>query len=469
MREVSIINEMRKDIDIRPTEEEKQEYLAYKSEKDFLDNLESGMENLDRWENVEDNRQTILIAGAMVAFDKGTINFMNELAKKDSNRRYILLSEVTAELRRKTDMYIEFEYICTPHLLAKEILVPYFNVTVSDVMIDYVEKRDYLKEAIQNLEARHMNIGNGYAMALMYYADIYLCKLLKKVKPDMVIMWNEFYAFHGVLKAICEKLRITIQYMEFGCIPGTIALEEGGQQGESYPARHPYRFNHLAITKEEVEQAKQVAMFIKKEQLNRNIQPLWGNVKNVFLKRVTDGPIVTYMGQNDYESGMYPYTKNAKKYHSPVFRSTLKGLEYLSVLSIKNGWRLVYKPHPIVEIMGSEKTLLEQIECQIASDVNIHELIDDSDVIITILSQAAYVALFREKPVVLLGYMQLHHSGAAYEALKLGNVESKIKKALSSGYTAKQRECFYKHIARTLKYYLYDDMNEREMRYGRKL
>ena len=460
---------MRKEIYIRPTEAEKQEYLAYKSEKDFFANLESGIENLENWQISEDSRKTILIAGAMVVFDKGTIRFINELAKRDSKNRYVLLSEVTAEFRRKTDMCIEFEHICTPHLLAKEIIVPYFDVTLTDTMIEYVEKREYLKEAIQNLEARHINMGRNYALALMYYADIYLSKLIQKTKPCLVILWNEFYAFHSVLKAICEKYGISIQYIEFGCIPGTIALEEGGQQGESYPARHPFRFNRLSICEEEIEYAKQVAIFIKKEQLNRNIQPIWGNAKESLLKRKTNGPVITYMGQNDYESGMYPYTEKAKKYHSPIFESTLKGLEYLSMLSIKNGWNLIYKPHPIVKIMESEQKELEHIECLKVSDINIHELIDFSDVVVTILSQAAYVALFGEKPVVLLGYMQLHRSGAVYEALKIGDVEKKIKKAICNNYTSKQRKHFYEHIARTLKYYLYDDMNERQIRYGKKL
>lgn len=460
---------MKNKIDFSSTIEEQKEYLAYKSEQDFWGNLEFGIKNLKQLVWMEDERPSVLIAGAMVAFDKGTIHFLNELVKKDFNNRYILLSEVTAEFRRKTSMCIEFEHICTPHLLAKEIVVPYMDITITEEIVEYVEKEQYLQEAIQNLESRHINMGKGYAQTLVYYADIYLRRLIDVIKPKKVILWNEFYALHSVLRHICEMQGIEIQYMEFGCIPGTIALEKDGQQGESFPARHPLKFKCLSVTKEDIEGAKQVVAYVANEQLNRNVQPPWGKVKQNIIKYKVQGPIVTYMGQNDYESGMYPYNKNAKKYHSPIFESTLKGLEYLSILSLKNGWNLVYKPHPIIENLGVEKRDRDKIDCTLALDVNIHELIDYSDVIITILSQAAYLSLFRQKPVVLLGYMQLSRSGCVYDAYRKGKIEIQIKNAIKKGYTEIQKQNFYKHVARQVKYCLYDDLTHPDFRFGKEL
>lgn len=451
------------------TEAEQQEYLAYKSEINFFDNLQEGINALDSLSLSKDERNITLIAGAMVAFDKGTIHFINEFVKKDMDSRYILLSEVTAEFRRKTSMCIKFEYICTPHLLAKEIVVPYLDITITKQIREYVEQKQYLKDAMQNLEARHINMGSGYAKALVYYADLYLRKLLDTIKPQKVIMWNEFYAFHCILKSICEMQGIEIQYIEFGCIPGTIALEKYGQQGESFPARHPLRFKSLSITKADINLAKQVIDYVATEQLNRNVQPPWRNIKHSVIKYKMQGPVVTYMGQNDYESGMYPYNGKAKKFHSPVFESTLKALEFLSILAIKNEWNLIYKPHPIVESLEVEKEDRKQIKCSLALNVNIHELIDYSDVIVTILSQAAYVSLFRDTPVVLLGYMQLSRSGCVYDAYTKGKIESQIVKAIKKGYTQKQKRYFYEHVARQIKYCLYDDLTHSEFNFGKVL
>lgn len=41
------------------------------------------------------------------------------------------------------------------------------------------------------------------------------------------------------------------------------------------------------------------------------------------------------MGQNDYEAGICPYTKEAKRNHSPIFKNTIEALEKLSLICIK--------------------------------------------------------------------------------------------------------------------------------------
>ena len=47
-------------------------------------------------------------------------------------------------------------------------------------------------------------------------------------------------------------------------------------------------------------------------------------------------------------------------------------------------------------------------------------------------------------------------------------IESTITTALENGFSDTQKMAFRKHIAQLLKYYLYDDNREREIRYGKK-
>jgi len=98
--------------------------------------------------------------------------------------------------------------------------------------------------------------------------------------------------------------------------------------------------------------------------------------------------------------------------------------------------------------------------------VNIHEVIDFSDVIITILSQSAYVSLFRNKPVVMMGYTQLKGSGCTYEAFSKEQIEPQIRKALKEGFSKKQMKNFHRHIARAVKYYLLDDGTHPDIPFG---
>ena len=98
--------------------------------------------------------------------------------------------------------------------------------------------------------------------------------------------------------------------------------------------------------------------------------------------------------------------------------------------------------------------------------LQLNEVIDMCDVTITILSQTSYLSLIREKPVVMLGYTQLKGKGCTYEAFDRDHLERSIEEALQMGYTQEQKDNFYLHVAQMNKYYVYDDLNERELRYG---
>ena len=454
-------------MEYKPTESEKQEYLAYDSKEAFFDNLEKGLQSITEYQFKKKKEKVVLIAGAMAVFDKGTIDFLNKMARGDSRVQYILLSEVTAEFRRKTKDRFEFESICTPHLLAKEILVPYMDAPVLPHVRQYLESRDYLQRAVENLKGRHYNMGNGYAENLVYYADKYLKNVLDKIQPDFVVLWNEFYAFHMTFQFICQKRKIPVLYMEFGCIPGTFVIESCGQQGESYPSRHPILFRRFRVNESEEKRTEKILSYLYNTELNRNSQPLRGKM-SLYLNRQRPGrPVITYMGQNDYESGLYPYTRRTRKYHSPVFHNTLEALEFLRLLAIKNEWTLLFKPHPIIMSFSEKKDGDEGYEY--LKDVNINEAIDCSNVVITILSQSAYLSLIRETPVVMLGYIQLKGAGCVYEAYSRRKIEPMIKHALKYGYTDKQKKNFINHVTRLLKYYLYDDELHQDIPFGKRI
>ena len=403
----------------------------------------------------------------MAAFDKGLLNFLNEWSKVEKN--IFLLSEVTAQYRRYTASRVQFPYICTPHLLAKEMILLHMDIETIPEMECLFQEKSYIREAVENLEKRHGELGEGYAKAWSYFAYQYIEKLLDILKPQKVILWNEFYAFHHIFHGICKECEISVGFMEFGCLPGTVVIEETGQQGESLLARNPEEFKRKSVSFHEKRKAGKVIEFLKETGFNRNVQP-----ENIFSKKMINRfqekrPIVTYMGQNDYESGLFPYTENTKKFHSPIYQTSLEALEYMEGLAIKNNWNLVYKPHPIMSSLGQtgDRKTMEEMGVTVADWVDINSLIDASDVVVTILSQSAYIALIREKPVVMLGYNQLKGKECTYEAFAQEEIEGKIQVALVKGRTKQQKRNFKKHVAQLLKYYLYDDMINRKMNFGK--
>ena len=446
-----------------PTEEEKKEYLAYKTWQDVLENLKSYEGDMAA---SAAGKTDILFCGAMAAFDKGILNFLNELVKANAGIKFCLLSEVTAEYRRYTAEKVKFPFVCTPHLFAKELVITGMCVPVSKEQVRHIGKKTFLSEALRNIKARQIGLGDGYAEAWVFYAYKYICAILELLSPRAVVLWNGFYAFHHIAKGVCREKKIAVMYMEFGCIPGTFCIERMGQQGESWPARKPAKFKRMEISGEEMEMAGRAIDYLKRTGLNRNIQPIKpfsaGCMKNYRGAKKT----IVFFGHNEYESGVFPYNFNARKYHSPCFACSLAALKYLSVLAVKNDWNLIYKPHPAMVSLGHEEKNRKWAEY--TDDVNINSLIDFSDLAVTIVSQTAYIALIREKPVLMLGYTQLKNKGCCYEAFHVRQIQKQMKKALREGYTEKQRENFRRHVAGLLKEYLYDDMQEKEMPLGKR-
>lgn len=161
-----------------------------------------------------------------------------------------------------------------------------------------------------------------------------------------------------------------------------------------------------------------------------------------------------------------PYTDNSSKYHSPIFKSSVESAICLGEIAKEKRWNIIYKPHPMAHFTEEEKNRIPE-NVIIIERADINEIIDCSDVVITILSATAYDSLLRYTPTVMLGYNQLKSKGCTYDAFKKDEIVIQIEKAIKEGFTKEQQGIFLIHIAQLLKYYLNDDMKDREIRYGR--
>ena len=443
------------------TEEEKKEYLEYYSENDFHRKMLEGINEIDSYSRKTEYINKEIVCGAMMNFDNGTIDIINNLYIK--NRNLILLSEVTAEYRRVTMNNSLMPFICTPHLFAKDIILYDMEVTLPRNLI-YISRKKAVKDAALNIQNKFKRLGKGYALCWASYAYIYIDKLFASIKPTKVILWNQFYAFHKIIENICKKRNIKVIYMEFGCIPGTICIEKKGQLGESYPAIKFRKFSKLKVSNEECKKANEIINWLYENELNRNKQPQ----KNTVPFFSCSEKKILVIGQNDYESGLYVYNRKSKKYHSPLFETSINLLKYL-ISICKEEWQLLYRPHPLMTLFKSEKEEIDKLDVAVNYDGNINQLIDEADVVITLFSQCSYISLIRGKPVVQLGRNQLSNSGCIYETKKKHEIENTIEEAIKNGVSIEQKNRFIEHVARLLKYYLYSDGVKREKEVGRDL
>lgn len=389
-----------------------------------------------------------IIVSDFLAFDKGVCDYINN--RKECGLDAVLLSEAYWVSESYAEKKMKIPVYKLPAFLAHNQYIKE-DVTVEKVVIDYVQSKKYLSEASRNLRMGYPKMATNYEYLVCFWADKIMRTVMEYWKPKSVILWNAFYAFHKIIRGICEEEKIFVKYMEFGNIPGTIQEETIGQMGESYPSKFPEEFIKIDVSEEELCRAEALVEELYRKRTNRNIQPKSIQLDEIKENLQENKPVVFYVGQNDNAAGFQPYTENSKKYHSPIFESSDEAAVYLAKLCKKNNWNYIYKPHPMMmenfrpEVMPDNTIVVNQMD--------INELIDFSDVVITIVSTVSYIALIRNKPVLMLGYTQLKSKGCTYESFEEKHIEEQIKSALSEGYSEEKRKHFLKHVVQMGKYY----------------
>ncbi len=422
--------------------------------------------------HAEAENNVLVIPGA-----SNKIPMLNEIARRMKNYNFIVLLEAVPEDRvvsRQELMQMVYDqygiqtqesnlhvYIM-PLLFVRNKFMAKKTVTLEETDQGILRKNEWLNELSDVIREKFPNMEKSYSQYYVckFYDFIDLAMSYLKIRG--IMLWNQFFVLHDIIKHIGETRKLPIIYSESGVLPGTLAFETLGQMGESMPAVQYEEFKGLGVSAEELAQAQQILEYMYESKLNR-----WGKY-NVYKKdqlktacsEIMPGrPIIFYAGQNDYESGIKPYTATTKECHSPIFKSSYEAAVALGEICKKNEWNLIYKRHPMMrrekarEILPSNIINFDELE--------IHDIIDFSDVTITILSQTAYVALIRNKPVVMLGYNQLRGKGCVYEAFDIEKIEDQISCALKFGRTQAQKQEFILHAAQLLKYYLFNDMNEK--------
>lgn len=320
-----------------------------------------------------------------------------------------------------------------------------------------------------NKYIKHLDLqfeGKADSELMVFLIKKYIEIILKFLCPKAVIILGSFQISHRIFGKICEQHNIPVIYTHEGVLPGTLSFDYNGEMGKSLVALYSHKFKELYVSEEEIKRAEIVWEFLKKSGLNRKIQP--NSEADEFRRRLVAGwPTIFFAGQMDVSSGMVPYDEDTQTQISPVFKSSIEAGIFLSKICEKNNWNFIYKPHPSY-IKREEEKLLAHDAIYVATG-NINEIIDVSDLTITIVSQTSYIALIRNKPVLMLGYNQISGKDCVYECYRIEQIETIIKEALNKGFSDTQRLVFRKHIAQLLKYYLYDDNREREIRYGRKV
>lgn len=391
-------------------------------------------------------------------YSKGYINLI-------TSQEMLVVSEAYWINKDETEKRLKNKAVVSPSFSSCE------TVNVKEVL-DRPKKNDDLSddtsidELVYGIVATNPEVSEDAAYYKAYKTYNFMDTVLRKGRFRYVIINGSDAPEHRLLSSICKKLGASIIYTHPAVLPGTLSFDPGGDVGDSIVAVYHEEFRKLPISADDVAEAQKVLDYLRVSGINRKPQPKHDWFELIKDRIKPNRPTVFYAGQLDLDCSMIPYTEYSRAFQSPVFKSTFEAGIYLAEICLKNDWNFIYKPHPMY-IGDGAKGMPSNVIYVPSGDIN--EMVDFADVTVTIRSSTNYVALIRKKPALMLGYTQTRGQGCTYEAFAEEEIESQLKMAIKNGFTVEQQNNFTEHVARLLKYSLYDDMGDRPVRFGLKL
>jgi hypothetical protein len=269
------------------------------------------------------------------------------------------------------------------------------------------------------------------------------------------LLWAQFQPLNTFALPLLESMGIRCGFVHLGLLPGTISLMAQGEMAESWLCTDSPTFACLPVAKSDLKDTEEYLYKVRTRELNRKEQPQKGKLRSRLHRVQERDSLIFYAGINDFCSGILPRWSERATFHSPFYNDTYDGLQALASVAEQLNAKLVYKPHPNLKYKESDEVLCEKMSIVYANDANIFECLDATHVTTTILSQTAYLALIREKPVVLMGRMPLSGKGCTFELESSAHLEELLARAIKSGFTEEQRMAWYRHVAQLLKYALF--------------
>ena len=250
-----------------------------------------------------------------------------------------------------------------------------------------------------------------------------------------LLLWNQFADVSRVAAGVARRRGLPVRFVHEGVLPGSVAIEEGGQMADSPLARAaadppPTTDAGLAATRAYLAAAAA-------GRVSRKPPPRGGAAGAVERALAgVRGPVLFYAGQNDEAAGLVPRSHPRAAFHSPHFTGTLDALTGLQDAARAGGFTVLFKPHPLWRERHGDagvRRALDPAASRFAPEAGVFDAIDRCDATATVVSQAAYLARMRGKPALLMGRMPMTGWGCCVELGSRGALPDAAAEALAGG------------------------------------
>lgn len=233
-------------------------------------------------------------------------------------------------------------------------------------------------------------------------------------EDDFFVMWGKSYTSRILLLSYLDKYQIPYIITEYGEIPGTMSCSTNGIFGEIFTKKSWKELHEKEITKSDMEYTIQILNQIQEAQISTrsyddNMYFLMKYFYENSIKKEHTKKVIYVNGAELFSSALYWNRWNIG-YNGKNPNKML--LEKVVSFFNKDEYMILYKEHPMT-INQSKNSLLSSSDfpsVNFINSMNIHDVIDLADIIITFPSKVVMTSLIYGKTTFVLGDFTIPYS-----------------------------------------------------------
>jgi hypothetical protein len=272
-------------------------------------------------------------------------------------------------------------------------------------------------------------IGYSLPEALQGLASFraYSRELFRALRPNFVMIADNTLCQTALMQRTCWDNDIPVQIYERGLLPETLMLESRGIQAWSDLRTHWLSRDIPAADEAAYERIRAYYLARKPKKYD---QPDF-NGGGSELKRslgIEGKKLIVFLGGGYEANGYAGKEGNYERQYFPAFPTTNEALLELRAITAKMpNTAFVFKPHPL----DPDPYAIAKVQgTTIVKDVNVHALIDASDVIISQYTTLQFEAALYDKPILLLSRSAWWGRNATYEVTRQEELAPMLHAAL---------------------------------------
>ena len=286
-----------------------------------------------------------------------------------------------------------------------------------------------------------------------------LSSLLDRIEvgeSDVFVLWGQNLSVHRVLASWVRLAGAQVIYSEGTELQGSVFASESGILHRSWPMERDVEFRKLPFSEASLEASNGYLKRLSEERFSNKSYDgdavAWDEIG------ASGEPVIYVNGLENFGSGLRPRCSSESKEVSPEFETNEALVREVLRLAEKHNWHVIYKDHP--NTFSVAKELLVKIEDHprlwILENVDIHEVMDKTDAMVSLCSKVVLLALSRGVPVVLGGAFSVAPENLEFGLIEDPKLETGLLKVLARGKEDRvDRKGLVELTARFVEHYAY--------------